>query len=43
MMIAYANDFWVMMWSALIAMPVVLLLSTSNPVKSKPPETVAAE
>jgi len=42
MMIAYANDFWIMMWSALIALPVVLLL-TPSATKPKPAEPAAAE
>jgi DHA2 family multidrug resistance protein len=43
MMIAYANDFWVMMWSALIAMPVVMMLSPPGVAKAKPAEPAAAE
>ncbi len=46
MIIAYANDFWLMMWAALIALPVVLLLSppgTPRPGKVPPAEAAAAE
>ena len=36
MMIAYIDDFWVMMWAALIAMPIVMLLRPGGQPKGKP-------
>jgi len=38
MMIAYIDDFWLMMWSALIAVPVVLLLRPARLSKLTEPE-----
>jgi DHA2 family multidrug resistance protein len=38
MMIAYLDDFWLMMWSALIAVPVVLLLRPARLSKLTEPE-----
>jgi DHA2 family multidrug resistance protein len=38
MMIAYLDDFWLMMWSALIAVPVVMLLRPARLAKPAPVE-----
>jgi DHA2 family multidrug resistance protein len=42
MMIAYIDDFWLMMWAAIIAMPVVMLLR-SSPVRTVTEVETAAE
>jgi DHA2 family multidrug resistance protein len=35
-MIAYINDYWLMMWITILLMPLVLLMRTAPPVKGEP-------
>jgi DHA2 family multidrug resistance protein len=36
MMIAYINDYWLMMWVTILLMPMVLLMRAARPVKGEP-------
>ena len=41
LMIAYINDYWMMMWAAILMLPVVLLL---RPARARPsPETMVID
>jgi DHA2 family multidrug resistance protein len=36
MMIAYINDYWLMMWATILLMPMVLVMRPARPVKGEP-------